>query len=115
MMPRATDLLPGRISSRRALESMGVHSRLLASPALVRVMPGCCMRADAPASLAEIARVLQTHVVPRSIISHGTAGELLGLPFPTPLTRAGGSLLHCSLPRARSGASRLSTTARSIG
>lgn len=99
-MPRAADLQPRRIYSRQALERMGAHTRLLASPELVRVMPGCYMRADAPAPLAEIARVLQTHVVPRSVISHQTAGELLGLPLPTPLTRAGGSLLHCSLPRA---------------
>lgn len=106
MVFRTGDLLPGRLYLRAALEQQGAHPRHLASGALQRPLPGVYCRADAPASLHEIARVLQQRIVPGSTISHQTAAELLGLPLPRRLTREGGARLHCRVARpgsARSG------------
>lgn len=74
-----------------------MHRRDLASPAIVNALPGHCMRADAPADLRTLARVLQRHVKPSAVISHETAAELIGLPLPVELMRAGGALIHCTL------------------
>lgn len=95
MALHADDLEPGRVYTRADLLERGAHSRLFTSGTLLRVLPGCYTRADAPASLHEIARVLQVRRMPGATISHESAAELLGLPLPMHLTRAGGALIHC--------------------
>lgn len=80
------------------LRAQGMHPRVLSSPEILAPLPGICCRADAPASLHEIARVLQLHVVPGAVISHATAAELYGIPVPVALTRDRQQPLHCTVP-----------------
>ena len=96
---RATDLLPGHLYSRRGLREQGMHPRVLASDEIATPVAGYCSRADAPAPLVRVALLVQTVLVPGSVISHATAAELLGLPLPLELTRAGGAPLHCTILR----------------
>lgn len=73
---------PNRVFMRQGLRRMGVSERRISSDELVRVLPGCYARKDAPAPLREVARVAQRRVVPGSVICHLTAAELLELPLP---------------------------------
>lgn len=106
VMRRATDLKPGTLYSRRILRDRGMHPRVLGSSEILSPLPGYCMRADHPAELANVARILQMIVIPGAVISDETAAELIGLPLPRKLTRAGGARLCCRVPAdqpARSG------------
>lgn len=64
-------------------------------------LPGFCTRADAPADLFTVARVLQRHVRPGAVISHTTALELLGVPLPRERCWANGEPLHCRATQER--------------
>lgn len=92
---RAEHLRRGALHARAELLEAGMHPRVLASSSIAAPLPGFCMRADAPASLASVARVLQTHVRPGAAISHTTALELLGLPLPRSQQWEHGEPLHC--------------------
>lgn len=94
---RASDLQPSTLYSRKELREQGMHPRVLASEQLTTPILGYCTRADRPATLLQIARVLQRSVVPGAVISHVTAAEILGFPLPRKHTRAGGALLHCTV------------------
>lgn len=74
-----------------------MHPRVLASAELTTPLVGYCTRTDAPAPLLRIAEFLQRVVIPGAVISHGTAAELLGIPLPRELTRAGGAPMHCTV------------------
>lgn len=78
-----------------------MHPRVLASDALSTPVAGYCTRSDAPASLTRVAALVQQIVVPGAVISHVTAAELLGLPLPVELTRAGGAPVHCTAEERR--------------
>src|SRR5699024_4385809 len=85
---------PRRVFTRQGLRRMGVSERRLRSAEFVRVLPGCYTRRDAPADLWAIAGIARRRVVPDAVICHVTAAELLGLPLPRRLTRAGGAPVH---------------------
>lgn len=85
---------PKRVLTRRGLRRMGVSERRISSRELLRVLPGCFTRRDAPASLSGVAETAQRHVVPGAVICHVTAAELLGLPLPDRHTRGGGAAVH---------------------
>ncbi|MGP9538634.1 endonuclease domain-containing protein [Brachybacterium sp. AOP43-C2-M15] len=94
-----------RVFTRHGLRRMGVSERRLASAEFLRVLPGCYVRRDAPASLRAIARTAQRRVVPGAVVCHVTAAELLGLPLPVRLTWDGGAAIHV---RVEAGAKRRS-------
>src|SRR5699024_11628498 len=85
---------PRRVFTRQGLRRMGVSERRLRSEEFVRVLPWCYTRRDAPADLRAIAGIARRRVVPGAVICHVTAAELLGLPLPRRLTRAGGAPVH---------------------
>lgn len=96
-MASVTTLLPGRVCPRSALLARGFHPRRFSDGSLLRVLPGCYTRADLPADHREVARVLQTRVLPGAVISHASAVHLLGLPLP--IDRAGPpDRIHCRVP-----------------
>lgn len=97
VLRRASDLRPYALYSRKRLREQGMHPRVLASEALTTPLLGYCTRADRPATLLQIAGVLQKSVVPGAVISHVTAAEILGFPLPREHTRAGGASLHCTV------------------
>src|SRR5699024_10242637 len=85
---------PRRVFTRQGLRRMGVSERRLRSEEFVRVLPWCYTRRDAPADLRAIAGIARRRVVPGAVICHVTAAELLGLPLPRRLTRAGAAPVH---------------------
>lgn len=95
---RPSDLRKDRLYTRTQLLAAGMHRRVLASEAMVRVFPGRWMRTDAEPDLTVLAMVLQQSLRPGTVISHESAAELHGFPLPGALTRAGGAALHCRGP-----------------
>lgn len=88
------DLDEGAVYSSAWLRTHGMHPRQLASPKLIRVLPGYVTRADAPAGLRAIALVAQRQFIPGAVISRETAAELFGIPLPHDLTHDGGASVH---------------------
>src|SRR5699024_1989003 len=85
---------PLRVFTRQGLRRLGVSERRLRSGEFVRVFLWCYTPRDAPADLRAIAGIARRRVVPGAVICHVTAAELLGLPLPRRLTRAGGAPVH---------------------
>lgn len=81
-MPPPSPLIPGALLSREEWMERGVSPRRLAHGDLTRVFPGIYTPTHAPASLTALCHRLQTRVLPGSVISHGTAAALLGIPLP---------------------------------
>jgi hypothetical protein len=82
---RAPVLPTGVVLPRAEWLDLGVHTRRLASPEFLRIIPGYFTMSAAPASLSEICRVLQSCAFPASPVTHSTAALLHGIPLPSQL------------------------------
>ena len=85
---------------------MGVSSRRLSSPEFVPLLPGLLTPRAEPATLEDMARALQTQVVPGAVLSHTTAAVFHGVPVPWSADGGIGLLTH--RPDPLSGTKRLS-------
>lgn len=97
MALRPGDLRAGTLYPSTWLLNNGMHPRDLASEQMTRAVPGFFMRTDAPADLRAMAEVVQRYVRPGAVISDVTAAELMNLPLPQHMTRAGGAPIHCRI------------------
>ncbi|GAA1489361.1 endonuclease domain-containing protein [Brachybacterium sacelli] len=79
---RASPLPSRALLSRGEWRTLGVSTSRMAGDDLVTVFPRFLTPAAEPATLNEMCRVLQQHVLPGAVISHTTAALLYGIPIP---------------------------------
>lgn len=87
---------------RETLLAGGMHPRVLASPAMTRVLPGWYTRTDHPAGLRTVALTAQQVLGPDAVVSDETAAELFGMRLPDRMTRRGGAAVHLRSPKGPS-------------
>lgn len=79
---RATSI-PGRVLlSRRRWREMGVSSGRLSGSEFIELLPGLLTPRADPVMFEDMARALQTQVIPGAVLSHTTAAVLYGVPVP---------------------------------
>lgn len=91
----------GKVYTIKGLRALGVSERRQRSSEFQQVAPGCYALTSDPVQLRDLARVVQSRIVPGAVISGPTAAELMDLPLPERLTWSAGEPVHCTVTPER--------------